>query len=60
MTVGNDTWCVVWMEYDYEKNVSNYFLDGQQIAIYVVPNKVESLIPGFNCGIQKVPCDRRV
>ncbi len=43
----NDTWYVLRIEYDEGKNALNYFIDGKQIASYVVPKKVVSLTPGI-------------
>jgi len=41
----NDTWYVLRIEFDDERNTLSYFLDGEQIATDVIPDKVLSLDP---------------
>ena len=43
----NDTWYVLRIEFDNERNTLSYFLDGEQIATDVIPDKVLRLDPSI-------------
>ena len=43
--IENDTWYILRIEYDDEKNVLSFFLDGKLVTSFEAPNKIESLIP---------------